>query len=168
MNCIAIVDKKWGIGKNNRLLFNIPEDMEFFKQKTVGNIVVMGKNTLLSFPGENPLPNRTNIILSTTLERNDCIVCRNLFALWKQLCKFNLQDVFIIGGEQVYRQLLPYCSKAYITKVNADGYASDFFPNLDKDRNWELILSGENQMFGDVEFCFCEYINEAVNTIQEK
>lgn len=160
MNCIVSVDNKWGIGKNNRLLFHIPADMEFFKQKTVSKVVVMGKNTLLSLPNERPLPKRTNIVLSTTLKRSDCIICGSLAILWEQLKVVAADDIFVIGGEKVYKQLLPYCTAAYITKVNSDGNATEFFPNIDSDSNWNLSHKGQTQSYVDTQFCFCEYINK--------
>lgn len=162
MNCIAAVDCKWGIGKDNRLLFNIPADMSFFKNKTVNKVVVMGKNTLLSLPNGSPLPNRTNIVLSTTLKRDDCIVCGSLPMLLEKLKQFATEEVFVIGGESVYRQLLPYCSTAYITKVNSDGRATEFFPDIDADNNWELLHKEHKQVYCGTEFCFCEYGNKLI------
>ena len=102
MNCIVAVDKKFGIGKGNKLLFHIPKDMENFKSKTSGKIVVMGKNTLLSLPKSEPLAQRTNIVLSKTLSRSDCIVCSDLVQLSEILKNYNSDDVFVIGGEMVY------------------------------------------------------------------
>lgn len=160
MNCIAAVDSKWGIGRENRLLFHIPADMEFFKARTVNKVVVMGKNTLFSLPNGSPLQNRTNIVLSTTLNRDDCIVCGSLPMLLEKLREFAPEDIFVIGGEMVYRQLLPYCSKAYITKVNSDGWATEFFPDIDADNNWELLHKGHRQVHCGTEFCFCEYGNK--------
>lgn len=167
MNCIAAVDNKFGIGKNNELLFRIPADMEFFKKKTVGKVVIMGKNTLMSFPNGNPLPNRTNIVISSSLMRNDCIVCRSLPKLFEFLREFETEDVFVIGGAAVYRQLLPYCSKAYITKINADKNADKFFPDIDSDINWELYYKGNKQLYNNIDFRFCEYVNKKLPVGEE-
>ena len=130
MKAIVAVDKKWGIGKQNGLLFDIPEDMKFFRQKTAGKTVCMGYNTLLSFPNSKPLKNRVNIVLAPQdVERDDCIIVHTLEELSKELSKY--QDVFVIGGAMFYKTMLPYCEEVFVTKVNADGGATVFYPNLD-------------------------------------
>ncbi|MGN0559163.1 MAG: dihydrofolate reductase [Acutalibacteraceae bacterium] len=162
MNCIVAVDKNWGIGRGNELLFHIPKDMEFFKSKTLGKIVVMGRNTMLSLPNSKPLAQRTNIVLSKTLSRSDCIVCSDLEELSEALKSYNSDDVFVIGGEMIYRELLPYCKKAYVTKVDALMPADKFFVNLDLCDGWELISQSEKMNYNGVEFWFCEYRNTGV------
>ena len=133
MKAIVAVDMKWGIGKNNDLLFDIPEDMKFFREKTAGKTVCMGYNTLLSFPGSKPLKNRTNIVLAPDgVERDDCIVVHTLEELSKELSKYNSDDVFVIGGAMFYKTMVPYCDECYITKVDANGEATVFYPNLDE------------------------------------
>ena len=164
MNCIVAVDKSYGIGKGNKLLFHIPKDMENFKSKTSGKIVVMGKNTLLSLPKSEPLAQRTNIVLSKTLSRSDCIVCSDLGELSEILKNYNSDDVFVIGGEMVYKALLPYCKKAYVTKVNAEKPADKFFVNLDLCDGWELVSQSEKMNYNGIEFCFCEYENRKPST----
>ncbi|HPD01907.1 MAG TPA: dihydrofolate reductase [Eubacteriales bacterium] len=140
MKVIAIVDKKWGIGKNNDLLFSIKEDMRHFMKHTLGKVVVMGRNTLLSFPGGKPLKNRVNIVLWPDGEkRDDCIIVESLEELLVLLKNYPTDDVFIIGGAMFYRTMLPYCGTALITKVEADGGAEVFFENLDELENWKLI-----------------------------
>lgn len=159
MDCIVNVDINWAIGTDNHLLFNIPEDMKFFKNTTIDGVIIMGKNTLLSLPDSKPLPNRINIVLSTSLNRNDCIICKNISQLTKQLEKINNKKVFVIGGEQIYRQLLPYCKTAYVTKVFKNGNGTSFFPNLDKSDNWKLIHQGQKYIYNNIEYCFCQYEN---------
>lgn len=133
MKSIVAVDKRWGIGKNNDLLFSLPEDMKFFREKTAGKTVCMGYNTLLSFPGSKPLKNRTNIVLAPEgVEREDCIVVHTLEELSSELSKYNSDDVFVIGGAMFYKTMVPYCDECYITKVDADGEATVFYPNLDE------------------------------------
>ena len=144
MKSIVAVDKCWGIGKNNDLLFSLPEDMKFFREKTAGKTVCMGYNTLLSFPGSKPLKNRTNIVLAPDgVERDDCIVVHTLEELSKELSKYNSDDVFVIGGAMFYKTMLPYCSEVLVTKVDADGGAEVFYENLDKMENWSCISSEE-------------------------
>ena len=133
MKSIVAVDKCWGIGKNNDLLFSLPEDMKFFREKTAGKTVCMGYNTLLSFPGSKPLKNRTNIVLAPDgVERDDCIVVHTLEELSSELSKYNSDDVFVIGGAMFYKTMVPYCDECYITKVDANGEATVFYPNLDE------------------------------------
>lgn len=144
MKAIVAVDKKWGIGKKNDLLFSLPEDMKYFREKTSGKVVVMGSNTLKSFPNGKPLKNRTNIVLFPEGEkRDDCTVVGSLEELSKELKKYNPDDVFIIGGAMFYRTMLPYCSEVLVTKVDADGGAEVFYENLDEKANWKCVSVSE-------------------------
>ena len=133
ISAIVCVDKNWGIGKNNDLLFNLKEDMKFFREKTKNKIVVCGYNTLLSFPGSKPLKGRSTIVLCPKeIERDDCYCIHDfeeMVRLLKELSK--TQEVFVIGGAMLYQSMLPYYDKVYVTKVDADGQAEVFFPNLD-------------------------------------
>jgi len=129
MKGIVAVDKNWGIGKQNDLLFSIPEDMAFFRKTTLNKVVVMGSRTLKSFPNAKPLKNRTNVVLSKTIESADgFILARNEAELREQLKSFADQDIFVIGGASVYKQMLPYCTEMLVTKVDADGLADTFIP----------------------------------------
>ena len=162
MKTIVAVDEKWGIGKNNDLLFHLPEDMRYFREKTTGKIVVMGSNTLKSFPGGKPLKNRINVVLWPDGEtRNDCIVVNSLNELSETLSRFDTDDVFIIGGAMFYKTMLPYCDTAYITKVRADGQAQVFFENLDALDNWNLIDESDVVCDGGYELTFCTYKNSS-------
>ncbi|NLB82377.1 MAG: dihydrofolate reductase, partial [Clostridiaceae bacterium] len=140
MNLIAAVDRKWGIGYNGKLLSHIPEDMRFFKDKTQGKVVIMGRATLQSLPGGVPLKNRINIVLSqnTKLEADGAIVCNSIDSLFIQLKKYNDNDLFVIGGGRIYNLLLPFCQTAYITKINETFIADTYFPNLDLAPNWHV------------------------------
>ena len=160
MKAIVAVDTRWGIGKNNDLLFSLKKDMQYFREKTLNKIVVMGSNTLKSFPGGNPLKNRTNIVLFPGGEkREDCIVVQSLEELSEVLTKFPTDDVFIIGGAMFYRTMLPYCDTIYVTKVEADGEASVFFENLDALPNWECVDQGEKAEENGISFRFTTYHN---------
>ena len=144
MKAIVAVDKNWGIGKKNDLLFSLPADMKYFREKTSGKVVVMGSNTLKSFPNGKPLKNRTNIVLYPGGEnRDDCIIVQSLDELKVELKKYNPDDIFIIGGAMFYKTMLPYCSEVLVTKVDADGGAEVFYENLDKMENWSCISSEE-------------------------
>ena len=139
MNIIVAVDDNWGIGKNNSLLFRLPQDLAHFKQITTGNIVVMGSTTLKSLPKARPLPDRINIVLWPDGEDVDgAIVVRSLEELFEKLGKFQTDNIFIIGGAMLYKTMLPYCQKAYVTKVFANGEATLHFENLDINPDWTI------------------------------
>jgi len=163
MKTIVAVDKFWGIGKNNDLLFKIPADMAHFKEYTLNKCVIMGSNTLASFPGGKPLPKRTNIVLFPGgAKRDDCIVVESLAELSKILKNYDTNEVFVIGGAMFYHTMLPYCSEAYITKIDADGSGTVFFDNLDELDGWEMTVKGEKQTYNGVDFRFCTYKNNKV------
>jgi dihydrofolate reductase len=139
MKAIVCVDNKWGIGKDNKLLFSLPADMKFFRQTTTGNVVVMGRKTLASFPYGKPLKNRINIVMSRTTEQIEgCVVVKNLDDLLRELQNYDTQNVYVIGGASVYKTLLPYCDEVLVTKVDDDGSADTFFENLDTRPDFEL------------------------------
>ena len=140
MKAILHADKEWGIGKKNGLMFSIPADMKFFREATTGNVVVMGSNTLKSFPGGNPLKNRTNIVLYPGgEERDDCLIVQSLEELFAQIKKYDEDKVFVIGGAMMYKTLLPYCSEVLVTKVDAVGGADAYFENLDNNPSFKLV-----------------------------
>lgn len=133
INAIVCVDKNWGIGKKNDLLFSLKEDMKFFREKTKDSIVFCGYNTLLSFPGSRPLKGRSTIVLCPKeVERDDCFCIHDFdesVKLIKELAK--TQDIFVIGGAMVYKSMLPYYDRVYVTHVEAaDPEATAFFPVL--------------------------------------
>ena len=165
MKAIVAVDEKWGIGRDNDLLFFIPEDMKFFRQTTLNKVVVMGSNTLKSFPNGAPLKNRTNIVLSTTVTRDDCMVVRSLEELKNKIKEYDPNDVFLIGGAKLYATMIDYCDEAYITKVKADGKAQVFFPNLDEKEGWGMVSESEEKTSEGVKFTFTIYKNSNINTL---
>ncbi len=165
MKAIVCVDKKWGIGKNNDLLFHLPEDMRRFVSHTMGKVVVMGSNTLLSFPNGKPLKNRTNIVLWPDGIRDDVIIVRSLQELSDELKKYASDDVFIIGGAMFYRTMLDFCTEVIVTKVNADGEATVFFENLDERQGWRLKEETEYMIAENgKEYKFCVYVNDEVKS----
>lgn len=163
MKAIVAVDKKWGIGKKNDLLFSLPEDMAFFRKTTLNKVVVMGSNTLKSFPNGKPLKNRTNIVLFPGGEkREDCVVVDSLAELSEQLKKYDTDDVFIIGGAMFYKTMLPYCSEVLVTKVDADGEAEVFYENLDNLSNWSCIYESSPVETNGFSIKFTTYKNSQV------
>lgn len=163
MKAIVAVDRKWGIGKKNGLLFSLPADMNYFKEKTTGKVVVMGSNTLKSFPNGKPLKNRTNIVLYPNGEkRDDCVVVGSLSELSEELKKYEKDDVFIIGGAMFYKTMLPYCDEVFVTKVDADGEAEVFFENLDEKKEWKLLSESEKVTTNGYDIKFTVYKNDEV------
>lgn len=163
MKAIVAVDRKWGIGKKNGLLFSLPADMNYFKEKTTGKVVVMGSNTLKSFPNGKPLKNRTNIVLYPNGEkRDDCVVVGSLSELSEELKKYEKDDVFIIGGAMFYKTMLPYCDEVFVTKVDADGEAEVFFENLDQKKEWKLLSESEKVTTNGYDIKFTVYKNDEV------
>lgn len=160
MRAILHADREWGIGKNNGLMFKIPADMKFFKETTVGNIVVMGSNTLKSFPGGKPLKDRLNIVLYPDGEnRMDCLIVRSLDELFNEIKKYPPEKVFVIGGMMMYKTLLPYCDEVLVTKVDAVGGADAYFENLDKNPNFKLVCESEPQETNGYTIRFTAYKN---------
>jgi dihydrofolate reductase len=159
MNIIAAVDQNWAIGKNNELLVRIPMDQKFFRETTTGKVVVMGRKTLESFPGGLPLKNRTNIVLThnPNYTVKDAIVVHSLEELDKELEKYNSEDIYVIGGEKIYEQLLDKCDVAHITKINFAYDADAYFPNLDERPEWVITGDSEEQTYFDLEFYFYRY-----------
>lgn len=163
MKAIVAVDKKWGIGKNNDLLFSLPEDMKFFRETTSNKVVCMGYNTLLSFPGSKPLKNRVNIVLAPDgVERDDCIIVHTLEELSKTLKNYDTNDTFVIGGAMFYRTMVDYCSEVYVTKVDADGEATVFYPNLDEKENFSLVYVSDPIDSNGLTIRFTTYKNNKV------
>ncbi len=159
MNVIVAVDKNWAIGKDNRLLVSIPADMKMFRQETMGKVVVMGRKTLESFPNGMPLKNRTNIVLTGNREYKvkDAIVVHTIEELLEEVKKYPADEVYCIGGDSVYKQLLPYCDVAHVTKIDFAYEADSFFPNLDQDPQWSVTASSEEQTYFDLEYQFLKY-----------
>ena len=159
MKAILAADKNWGIGYNNRLLVSIPSDMKFFRQTTTGKVVVMGRKTLESFPNGMPLKNRTNIVLTgnQNYQVKDAVIVHSEDELMEELKKYNTDDIYVIGGESVYRMMLPYCDTVYVTKIDRAFQADTFFPNLDEMDEWEMTEESEEQTCFDLEFTFTKY-----------
>ncbi|MBY0757777.1 MULTISPECIES: dihydrofolate reductase [Sellimonas] len=159
MNLIVAVDKNWAIGNKNNLLVSIPADMKFFRETTTGKVVVMGRKTLESFPGGQPLKKRTNIVLTKDrgYKVKDAIVVHDVESLLKELQNYPDESIYVIGGESIYRQMLPYCTDAYVTKIDHAYEADTFFPNLDEDVEWTLEGETEEQTYFDLEYVFTKY-----------
>ena len=155
---IAAADRRGGIGKNGGLLVSIPSDMKYFREKTTGGTVIMGRKTLESFPGGRPLPERKNVIISRTLpEREDCIICRSVEEARSATAGDDPEKVFVIGGGEIYRAMLPFCEEALITEIDADLNADTFIPVLSGDPEWERISISEPLEENGVRYAFAVY-----------
>lgn len=161
MNLIVAADKNWAIGKDNKLLVSIPADMKFFRQTTTGKVVVMGRKTLESFPNGLPLKNRINIVLTRNenYRVQDAIVVHSMEELRRKLKKYSSEDIYVIGGDSVYRLLLPYCSLAHVTRIDHAYEADTYFPNLDELPEWHLAGDSDEQTYFDLEYAFMLYQN---------
>lgn len=164
MKVIVATAEDWGIGRDGKLLFKIPDDLKNFRSMTHGKIVVLGYETLASFPNKAPLGGRTNFILSRkrALEIEGAVVVHSIDELFDRLADFDTDDVFVIGGTSVYEQLLDYCTHAYITKVAAKADADSHFPNIDKKPNWRLVSTSEEFENNGVCFNFTVYENSKI------
>ena len=161
MKLIVAVDENWGIGRKGDLLKSIPDDMKFFRETTRRAILVMGYNTLLSFPNSKPLPGRLNIVLADIpgLTIPGAVVCNSMSELLALLENFCSNDIYVIGGGMMYRQLLPYCDTALITKMRFSGEADTFIPNLDELPGWSVKSESEIKDYEGLLYSFVEYRN---------
>ena len=159
MNLIVNVDSNWAIGYRGKLLVSIPEDMKFFRSETTGKVVVLGRKTLDTFPGGQPLKNRTNIILTRNpnYQVKGAIICHSVEEVLEVLKKYNSEDVYIIGGDSIYKEFLPYCDVAHVTRTDHVYDADAWFPNLEEDPAWVLTGESEEKTYFDLEFRFCRY-----------
>ena len=159
MRAIVCADKNWGIGYKNRLLVSIPSDMKFFRETTTGKVIVMGRKTLESFPNGMPLKNRINIVLTRdrNYEAKGAVIVHDEEELMNELGKYDTERIYIIGGESVYKMMLSYFDKIYVTKVDRAFQADTYFPNLDEMSEWKMTQESEEQTCFDLEFCFTTY-----------
>lgn len=159
MKAILSADKNWGIGYQNKLLVSIPSDMKFFRETTTGKVVIMGRKTLESFPNGLPLKNRVNIVLTANKDYSvkDAVIVHTKEELLKEVEKYNPDDLYVVGGESIYRMLLPYCDTVLVTKIDRAFQADRFFPNLDESPEWEMTEASEEQTCFDLEYTFTKY-----------
>ena len=157
LTAIVAADADFGIGKNGDLLFHIPEDMKFFRSTTLGHTVIMGRKTLRSLPNGKPFKDRRNIVLS----RDESFAPEGVEVVHSVEEAVRLaegeDEVFVCGGGELYRELLPYCKKVLITKINAHAGAEVFFPNLDELPEWKLTYSSDEHEHEGLRFRFCTY-----------
>lgn len=163
---IAAADLNWGIGYKNDLLCRIPADLKRFKKLTESNVVIMGKNTFLSI-GSKPLPYRTNIVItyeySTPVRDDNGVIYMNMQSAIdyilnnKGISDFITNDIYIIGGASIYKQLLTYCDKVLLTRIFKEFPADAYFPNLDENPKWQLTEEERGGSHKDFEYWFMTY-----------
>ena len=144
--------------------------MKFFRKTTLNKVIIMGRTTFESFPGQNPLKNRTNVVLSRTKEYpdKDIILCKSEKEVFNVLKNVDKNDIFIIGGENIYKMFLPYCDEVYVTKIHNEYEADRYFVNLDNERDWQLVDTSETYSYNGIDFEFCVYKNENKKQIERE
>ncbi|MBR1861325.1 MAG: dihydrofolate reductase [Lachnospiraceae bacterium] len=159
MNIVAAVDKNWAIGNKGELLVRIPNDQKSFRELTTRKVVVLGRKTLDTFPQGQPLPNRTNIILTKDrdFKVKGAVVVHSIDELFEKLKAYRSEDVFVIGGDSIYRQLLPYCDTAHITAIDYEYEADAYLPDLSADPEWEKTADSDEITYFDLSYSFVRY-----------
>ncbi len=164
MNLIAAVDRNWAIGREGRLLVSVPGDRETFRRETVGKAVIMGRKTLESLPGGQPLSKRTNIVLSR--DPRYCVkgaaVCRSVEEALDAVKDFPADQVFVIGGQETYEAFLPYCDTAYITYIDYVYQADAYLRDLDRDPRWELAAESDEMTYFNLCYTYRRYVRRPV------
>lgn len=162
LSAIAVVDKNWGIGRDGGLLIHLPGDLKYFKEKTLDNIVIMGRATLESLPGGRPLPGRTTIIMTSNKKlQGDFYTVSSVDELFELIDKLTSETPdmipYVSGGASVYEQLMPYTNTCLITKIDNTFDAQKFFPNLDEDDEFQMTSEGDTNSENGVDYKFTEY-----------
>lgn len=159
MNLIAAVDRNWAIGYKNELLVRIPEDQKWFRETTTGKAVIMGRKTLESFPNKSPLKNRLNVVITSDMNYSvpGAVVVHSIDEAVEAVGDYADDDVYVIGGESIYRQMLPLCSTAHITKVDYAYQADAHFPDLDKEDGWKITETSDERTYFDIIYEFVKY-----------
>ena len=161
MNLIVAVDKNWAIGNKGKLLVSIPSDMKFFREETSGEgkVVILGRKTLETFPGGRPLKNRVNVILTKNpdFKADGAIIVHSVEEALEAVKDFADEKIYVIGGDTIYKQFLPYCNLAHVTKIDHAYEADTYFPNLEEHPDWEMTQISDEQTYFDLEYEFVRY-----------
>ena len=159
MNILVTVDERWAIGNNDKLLVQIPRNQKLFMEETAGKVVVVGRKALQTFPQGMPLQGRTTIVLSKNRgwKIKGATVVHSLSGLLKELKKYPEEDIYIVGGESIFAQLLPYCNVAHVTRIDHAYAANKYFSNLDQDPEWVMTADSDEQTYFDIAYEFRRY-----------
>lgn len=160
LKMIVCVSENYGIGNKGNLLFSLPPDMKFFRETTMGKVVVMGRGTLDSFPGGKPLKNRTNVVLTRdkNFAREGAVAFTSKEDVLEYLKQFNSDDIYILGGAQIYELMRDECDEALVTKVQKSAQCDAFFFDIDSDSEWSLSSESECMEHEGLKFTFCKYV----------
>lgn len=158
MNAIVVVDENWAIGRDGGLLVHLPGDLKYYRNKTLGKVIVVGRKTLESFPGGRPLPDRTNIVLTSDrgYRADGCIVCHSIDEVMEAVKDHDTDDVFIAGGAQVYEQFMDRCDDFYVTKIYDAFEADRYFPDLDA-AGFRVVWESDMQQENGISYRFLKY-----------
>ena len=156
MNFIVAADENMGIGKNGGLLAHIPDDLKYFKAKTLGGVIVLGRKTLESFPGGKPLPGRINIVFTRDKEYKPegVVTVNGVDGLMEELKSYPDKEVFVAGGAEIYKLLMPYCDRAYITHIYKN-FDADTYLEFNADK-WTKV-SEEPMEYNGLRYGFAVY-----------
>lgn len=159
MNIIAAVGENWEIGNHGELLVSIPQDQKMFRKETEGKVVIYGRKTLETFPQKQPLVSRKNIVLSKdkNFKVRNATVVHSIEECLEAVKDYPSEYVYVIGGQSIYEQFLPYCDVAHITKINKKYVADSFMPNLEELPEWKMTAESEEQTYFDLEYYFQKY-----------
>ena len=159
MNLVVAVDNNWAIGYQNKLLVKIPADQRFFRNETIHKAVIMGRKTLESFPGGRPLADRLNVVITSDSDYKvmDAAVVNSIEKALEVVKDYNTEDIYIIGGESIYRQMLRLCDTAHVTKIDYNYNADAYFPNLDEMEDWHITGESEEHTYHDLVYNFYRY-----------
>ena len=162
MNLIAAADENWAIGKDNHLLVSIPKDQKLFRDETLGKVVIMGRKTLESLPGGQPLYGRKTIVLTRDPEfqAKGVTICHNVEEVLDAVKDTDPDDVFVAGGQQVYEALLPYCTVAHVTYIDYAYEADTHFVDLDQDPQWVMDVESDEETYFDLCYTFRRYVKK--------
>lgn len=159
MKMIVCVSENYGIGNKGELLFSLPPDMKLFRETTLNKVVVMGRSTLDSFPGGKALKNRINIVLTRDeyFERENTVVFHSREAVLEYIKQFESDDVYVIGGAQIYEMFREECDEAIVTKVRKQPPCDTFFFDIDSDEKWIKESESDLMEHEGTFFTFCKY-----------
>lgn len=159
MNIIVAVDDNWAIGYDNKLLVRIPADQRFFRDETTNKAVIMGRKTLESFPGGQPLKKRLNVVITSDQSYRvaDAVVVHSIEEALAAVKDYDTKDIYVIGGASIYEQMLDLCDTAHVTRIDYKYQADTYFPNLDKRPEWVMTEQSDEQTYYDLTYTFCKY-----------
>ena len=159
MKFLVTADNNGAIGRGEQPLVTIPAVQQGFLKETQGKVVVMGRKTLEGLPGGQPLGKRINVVLSEnpSYKIKGAVVCHSIAETMEYLKQFSEDDIYVIGGEEIYREFLPYCDVAHVTKIDHEYLADAFFPDLDREQDWVVTADSEEQTYFDLEYTFLRY-----------